>query len=51
LKDCEKALELNEGNYKAHYRKAKSLREMGRHAEAYEAVAKCSLVVPQVGLY
>ncbi|XP_056434534.1 zinc finger CCCH domain-containing protein 7A [Gadus chalcogrammus] len=47
LKDCEKALELNEGNYKAHYRKAKSLREMGRHAEAYEAVAKCSLVVPQ----
>uniref|UniRef100_A0A8C5CQN4 Zinc finger CCCH-type containing 7A n=1 Tax=Gadus morhua TaxID=8049 RepID=A0A8C5CQN4_GADMO len=47
LKDCEKALELNEGNYKAHYRKAKSLREMGRHTEAYEAVAKCSLVVPQ----
>ncbi|KAJ3601201.1 hypothetical protein NHX12_032174, partial [Muraenolepis orangiensis] len=47
LKDCETALELNEGNYKAHYRKAKSLREMGKHAEAYDAVAKCSLVVPQ----
>ncbi|CAL8303154.1 unnamed protein product [Merluccius merluccius] len=47
LKDCEKALDLNEGNCKAHYRKAKSLREMGRHAEAYDAVAKCSLVVPQ----
>uniref|UniRef100_A0A3Q4BXB5 C3H1-type domain-containing protein n=1 Tax=Mola mola TaxID=94237 RepID=A0A3Q4BXB5_MOLML len=47
LEDCEKALQLNEGNYKALYRKAKSLKEMGRHQEAYEAVAKCSLVVPQ----
>uniref|UniRef100_A0A8C2X313 Zinc finger CCCH-type containing 7A n=1 Tax=Cyclopterus lumpus TaxID=8103 RepID=A0A8C2X313_CYCLU len=37
-----------EGNYKALYRKAKSLKEMGRHQEAYEAVAKCSLAVPQV---
>uniref|UniRef100_A0A8C2X2J9 Zinc finger CCCH-type containing 7A n=1 Tax=Cyclopterus lumpus TaxID=8103 RepID=A0A8C2X2J9_CYCLU len=46
-KDCEKALYLNEGNYKALYRKAKSLKEMGRHQEAYEAVAKCSLAVPQ----
>lgn len=49
LEDCEKALHLNEGNYKALYRKAKSLKEMGRHAEAYETVAKCSLAVPQVG--
>lgn len=49
LEDCEKALELNEGNYKALYRKAKSLKELGRHQEAYEAVAKCSLAVPQVG--
>lgn len=48
LQDCEKALQLNEGNYKALYRKAKSLKEMGRHQEAYEAVAKCSLAVPQV---
>uniref|UniRef100_A0A8C2X1X4 Zinc finger CCCH-type containing 7A n=1 Tax=Cyclopterus lumpus TaxID=8103 RepID=A0A8C2X1X4_CYCLU len=47
LEDCEKALYLNEGNYKALYRKAKSLKEMGRHQEAYEAVAKCSLAVPQ----
>ncbi|XP_011602431.1 zinc finger CCCH domain-containing protein 7A isoform X1 [Takifugu rubripes] len=47
LKDCEKALQFNEGNYKALYRKAKSLKEMGRHQEAYEAVAKCSLAVPQ----
>lgn len=48
LEDCEKALRYNDGNYKALYRKAKSLKEMGRHQEAYEAVAKCSLVVPQV---
>ncbi|XP_058509725.1 zinc finger CCCH domain-containing protein 7A isoform X1 [Solea solea] len=47
LEDCEKALHLNEGNYKALYRKAKSLKELGRHQEAYETVAKCSLVVPQ----
>lgn len=49
LEDCEKALQLNEGNYKALYRKAKSLKELGRNQEAYEAVAKCSLAVPQVG--
>ncbi|XP_054615349.1 zinc finger CCCH domain-containing protein 7A [Dunckerocampus dactyliophorus] len=47
LEDCEKALELNDGNHKALYRKAKSLKEMGRHQEAYDAVAKCSLAVPQ----
>uniref|UniRef100_A0A671UHS8 Zinc finger CCCH-type containing 7A n=1 Tax=Sparus aurata TaxID=8175 RepID=A0A671UHS8_SPAAU len=47
LEDCEKALQLNEGNHKALYRKAKSLKELGRHQEAYEAVAKCSLAVPQ----
>ncbi|XP_020787737.1 zinc finger CCCH domain-containing protein 7A isoform X1 [Boleophthalmus pectinirostris] len=47
LVDCEKALQLNEGNYKALFRKAKCLKELGRHQEAYEAVAKCSLVVPQ----
>ncbi|KAM3597497.1 uncharacterized protein V6R79_005410 [Siganus canaliculatus] len=47
LEDCEKALQLNEGNHKALYRKAKSLKEMGRNQEAYEAVAKCSLAVPQ----
>uniref|UniRef100_A0A668AVX9 Zinc finger CCCH-type containing 7A n=1 Tax=Myripristis murdjan TaxID=586833 RepID=A0A668AVX9_9TELE len=48
LEDCEKALHLNEGNYRALFRKAKALKELGRHQEAYEAVAKCSLVVPQV---
>uniref|UniRef100_A0A1A8QWY5 Zinc finger CCCH-type containing 7A n=1 Tax=Nothobranchius rachovii TaxID=451742 RepID=A0A1A8QWY5_9TELE len=47
LEDCEKALQLNEGNHKALYRKAKALKEMGRHQEAYEAVAKCSLAVPR----
>uniref|UniRef100_A0A668AHF3 Zinc finger CCCH-type containing 7A n=1 Tax=Myripristis murdjan TaxID=586833 RepID=A0A668AHF3_9TELE len=47
LEDCEKALHLNEGNYRALFRKAKALKELGRHQEAYEAVAKCSLVVPQ----
>ncbi|XP_012713476.2 zinc finger CCCH domain-containing protein 7A isoform X1 [Fundulus heteroclitus] len=47
LEDCEKALQLNEGNYRALYRKSKALKEMGRHQEAYEAVAKCSLAVPQ----
>lgn len=48
LEDCEKALQFNECNYKALFRKAKSLKEMGRHQEAYDAVAKCSLAVPQV---
>ncbi|XP_067238573.1 zinc finger CCCH domain-containing protein 7A isoform X3 [Chanodichthys erythropterus] len=47
LEDSEKALQLNESNYKALYRKARCLKEMGRHQEAYEAVAKCSLAVPQ----
>ncbi|XP_028841973.1 zinc finger CCCH domain-containing protein 7A-like isoform X1 [Denticeps clupeoides] len=47
LGDCEQALQLNSGNYRALYRKAMSLKEMGRHSEAYEAVAKCSLAVPQ----
>uniref|UniRef100_A0A8C7VNQ8 Zinc finger CCCH-type containing 7A n=1 Tax=Oncorhynchus mykiss TaxID=8022 RepID=A0A8C7VNQ8_ONCMY len=47
LVDCEKALQLNEGNHRALYRKARALKELGRHKEAYEAVAKCSLAVPQ----
>uniref|UniRef100_A0A4W4DQ71 C3H1-type domain-containing protein n=1 Tax=Electrophorus electricus TaxID=8005 RepID=A0A4W4DQ71_ELEEL len=51
LEDCEKALQLNDSNYRALYRKARSLKELGRHQEAYEAVAKCSMTVPQVGLH
>uniref|UniRef100_A0A4W4DQE2 C3H1-type domain-containing protein n=1 Tax=Electrophorus electricus TaxID=8005 RepID=A0A4W4DQE2_ELEEL len=47
LEDCEKALQLNDSNYRALYRKARSLKELGRHQEAYEAVAKCSMTVPQ----
>ncbi|KAJ8344674.1 hypothetical protein SKAU_G00288670 [Synaphobranchus kaupii] len=47
LEDCDKALQLNEGNHRALYRKARSLKELERHKEAYEAVAKCSLAVPQ----
>lgn len=48
LGDCEQALQMNNSNYRALYRKARCLKEMGRHQEAYEAVAKCSMAVPQV---
>ncbi|KAL0992833.1 hypothetical protein UPYG_G00099140 [Umbra pygmaea] len=47
LEDCEKALQLNEGNHRAIYRKSRALKELGCHQEAYEAIAKCSLAVPQ----
>uniref|UniRef100_A0A671SK61 Zinc finger CCCH domain-containing protein 7A-like n=1 Tax=Sinocyclocheilus anshuiensis TaxID=1608454 RepID=A0A671SK61_9TELE len=47
LEESEKALQLNESNYRALYRKARCLKEMGRHQEAYEVVAKCSMAVPQ----
>ncbi|KAJ8253690.1 hypothetical protein COCON_G00203020 [Conger conger] len=47
LGDCDKALQRNEGNHRALYRKARSLKELERHKEAYEAVAECSLAVPQ----
>ncbi|XP_066546469.1 zinc finger CCCH domain-containing protein 7A isoform X1 [Amia ocellicauda] len=47
LRDCEKALQCNENNYRALYRKSRSLKELGRHREAYDAVAKCSFAVPQ----
>uniref|UniRef100_A0A673KEJ1 C3H1-type domain-containing protein n=1 Tax=Sinocyclocheilus rhinocerous TaxID=307959 RepID=A0A673KEJ1_9TELE len=47
LEDSEKALQLNESNYRALYRKARCLKEMGRYQEAYEVVAKCSMAVPQ----
>ncbi len=48
LEDSEKALQLNDSNYRALYRKAQCLKEMGRLQEAYEVVAKCSMAVPQV---
>uniref|UniRef100_A0A8B9FVF7 Zinc finger CCCH-type containing 7A n=1 Tax=Amazona collaria TaxID=241587 RepID=A0A8B9FVF7_9PSIT len=37
----------NENNFRALYRKAKALNELGRYKKAYDAVAKCSLAVPQ----
>ncbi|XP_051877219.1 LOW QUALITY PROTEIN: zinc finger CCCH domain-containing protein 7A [Pristis pectinata] len=46
LEDCDKALQLNQNNYRALFRKGKSLKELGRHKEAYDVVAKCSLAVP-----
>ncbi|KAK2836639.1 hypothetical protein Q7C36_014508 [Tachysurus vachellii] len=47
LEDCDQALQLNENNYRAQYRKARCLKELGRHQEAYDVVAKCSMAVPQ----
>uniref|UniRef100_A0A4W3I1W1 Zinc finger CCCH-type containing 7A n=1 Tax=Callorhinchus milii TaxID=7868 RepID=A0A4W3I1W1_CALMI len=47
LEDCDKALQLNHNNYRALYRKARALKELGRHKEAYNVIAKCSLGVPQ----
>ncbi|XP_048407928.1 zinc finger CCCH domain-containing protein 7A isoform X2 [Stegostoma tigrinum] len=47
LDDCDKALQLNDRNYRALYRKGKSLKVLGRHEEAYKVIAECSLAVPQ----
>ncbi|XP_062999631.1 zinc finger CCCH domain-containing protein 7A isoform X2 [Elgaria multicarinata webbii] len=47
LEDCGIVLNLNENNFRALYRKSKALKELGRYKEAYDAVAKCSLAVPQ----
>uniref|UniRef100_A0A480V921 Zinc finger CCCH domain-containing protein 7A n=1 Tax=Sus scrofa TaxID=9823 RepID=A0A480V921_PIG len=47
LEDCETVLSLNASNCKALYRKSKALSDLGRYKEAYDAVAKCSLAVPQ----
>ncbi|XP_042294296.1 zinc finger CCCH domain-containing protein 7A isoform X2 [Sceloporus undulatus] len=47
LEDCGVVLKLNENNFRALYRKSKALKELGRYKEAYDAVAKCSLAVPQ----
>lgn len=48
VEDCDKVLGLNASNCKALYRKSKALSDLGRYKEAYDAVAKCSLAVPQV---
>jgi hypothetical protein len=48
VEDCNAVLSLNASNCKALYRKSKALSDLGRYKEAYDAVAKCSLAVPQV---
>jgi hypothetical protein len=48
LEDCNAVLSVNASNCKALYRKAKALSDLGHYREAYDAVAKCSLAVPQV---
>ncbi|XP_028728735.1 zinc finger CCCH domain-containing protein 7A isoform X1 [Peromyscus leucopus] len=47
LEDCNAVLSINASNCKALYRKSKALSDLGRYREAYDAVAKCSLAVPQ----
>ncbi|XP_072275141.1 zinc finger CCCH domain-containing protein 7A isoform X2 [Pyxicephalus adspersus] len=47
LKDCEEALCINDKNLRALYCKAKALFILQRYKEAYEAVAKCSLLAPK----
>ncbi|XP_045398572.1 zinc finger CCCH domain-containing protein 7A isoform X2 [Lemur catta] len=47
LEDCNTVLSLNASNCKALYRKSKALSDLGSYKEAYDAVAKCSLAVPQ----
>ncbi|XP_028638737.1 zinc finger CCCH domain-containing protein 7A-like isoform X1 [Grammomys surdaster] len=47
LEDCDAVLSVNASNCKALYRKAKALRDLGLYREAYDALAKCSLAVPQ----
>ncbi|XP_051023294.1 zinc finger CCCH domain-containing protein 7A isoform X2 [Acomys russatus] len=50
LEDCNAVLSVNANNCKALYRKSKALSDLGRYREAYDAVAKCSLAVPQLSL-
>ncbi|XP_038612277.1 zinc finger CCCH domain-containing protein 7B isoform X2 [Tachyglossus aculeatus] len=46
LEDSEKALELDQDNIRALFRKARALNELGRHKEAYECSSHCSLTLP-----
>ncbi|KAI1896185.1 hypothetical protein AGOR_G00092210 [Albula goreensis] len=47
LRDCQNALQRNENSPRALYRKARCLKELKMYKEAYDALAKCSLAVPQ----
>lgn len=47
LRDCEDALSINDKNLRTLYCKAKALFIQEKYKEAYEAVAKCSLIAPK----
>ncbi|KAM4024108.1 zinc finger CCCH domain-containing protein 7A isoform 1-T2 [Anomaloglossus baeobatrachus] len=47
LKDCEDALHINDKNLRALFCKSKILFTLERYKEAYEAVAKCSIIAPK----
>ncbi|XP_075686233.1 zinc finger CCCH domain-containing protein 7A isoform X2 [Rhinoderma darwinii] len=47
LRDCEDALCINDKNLRALYCKSKALFTLERYKEAYEAVAKCSIIAPK----
>ncbi|CAJ0919267.1 unnamed protein product [Ranitomeya imitator] len=47
LRDCEDTLHINDKNLRALYCKSKALFTLERYKEAYEAVAKCSIIAPK----
>ncbi|KAM9305544.1 zinc finger CCCH domain-containing protein 7A [Gastrophryne carolinensis] len=47
LKDCEDALQINNKHLRALYCKSKILFILEKYKDAYEAVARCSLVAPK----
>lgn len=47
LTDCEDALRINDKNLRALFCKSKALFTLERYKEAYEAVAKCSIISPK----
>ncbi|XP_018417789.1 PREDICTED: zinc finger CCCH domain-containing protein 7A [Nanorana parkeri] len=47
LRDCEDALYINDTNLRTLYCKSKALFILEKYKEAYEAVAKCSLIAPK----
>lgn len=47
LRDCEDALHIHDKNLKTLYCKSKALFLLEKYKEAYEAVAKCSLIAPK----
>ncbi|XP_063790377.1 zinc finger CCCH domain-containing protein 7A [Pseudophryne corroboree] len=47
LRDCEEALCINSKNLRALYCKSKALFILERYKEAYEAIARCSLIAPK----